>query len=90
MIFSVINKSPHKCLAVPIEAMIDDKLHSLFVVQDGVLRKKYVETGLDDGNYIEILSGLSDGEIVVISETEGLRENTAVEIILSEEDEDDG
>lgn len=87
---SVINKSPHKCLAVPIEAMIDDKLHSLFVVQDGVLRKKYVETGLDDGNYIEILSGLSDGEIVVISETEGLRENTAVEIILSEEDEDDG
>lgn len=86
----VINKSPHKCLAVPIEAMIDDKLHSLFVVQDGVLRKKYVETGLDDGNYIEILSGLSDGEIVVISETEGLRENTAVEIILSEEDEDDG
>ena len=82
---SIVNKNPHKCLAVPIDVMFDDKLQSLFVVENGILKRKNVKTGINDGNYIEILSGLSQGDIVVTSETEGLKENTEIEVHFDEE-----
>ncbi|MBQ9486457.1 MAG: hypothetical protein IJU91_01455, partial [Selenomonadaceae bacterium] len=82
---TVIIKMPKRCLSVPVDAMVDDKWRSLFVVKDGVLKRKIVETGIDDGKYIEIVSGIDDGEIVVISETEGLQEGTAIEVNLVEE-----
>ena len=82
---SISTGLPHKCLAVHLSAMIDDKNHSLFVVlPDGTLKKKFVESGIDDGNYIEIVSGLSEGEQVVISETEGLTDGISVEVKLEE------
>ncbi len=75
---TIIGKMPKKCLAAP----MDDKMPSLFVVEDGILKRKRVTIGIDDGTYIEILSGLSSGEMVVTSETEGLQEGTAVEVLL--------
>jgi len=82
---TITNKIPKKCLSVPTDAMLDDQYRSLFVVENGVLKKKYVTAGLDDGKYVEILSGLSAGEIVVTSETGGLQEGTAVEVNLEED-----
>jgi len=82
---------PYKCLTVPLAAMIDDKKHSLFVVlPDGTLKKKFVESGTDDGTYIEILSGLDEGEIVVISETGGLTDGMNVDVKLEESVKADG
>jgi HlyD family secretion protein len=37
----------------------------VFVIKDGLARKKIVKTGISSDMYIEILSGLSDGEEVV-------------------------
>lgn len=82
---TITNKVPKKCLSVSTDAMLDDKFHSLFVVENGVLKKKNVTAGLDDGKYVEILSGLSAGDIVVTSETSGLQEGTEVEVNLEED-----
>ena len=43
-----------------------------------------MRTGTNDGSYIEVLSGLSEGEIVVTSGMEGLADGVHAEIILDE------
>ena len=61
-----------KLLTVPLAAMIDSNHDSVF-------------TGSDDGNYIEIISGLSEGETVVTSAAEGLEEGMKATVTLMEE-----
>ena len=49
----------------------------VFVAKDGdTIEERTVKTGTDDGSYIEILGGLTEGETVVTSGTEGLRSGT--------------
>ena len=43
-----------------------------------------MRTGTNDGSYIEVLSGLSEGEIVVTSGMEGLADGVHAEVILDE------
>ena len=42
--------------------------------------------GSSDGKYIEIISGLSEGDIVITSETEGIKEGTLIEVTLEGDD----
>lgn len=81
---SVKSDLPYKCLTVPISAMIDDKWHSLFIVENGLLKQRRVVTGISDGKYVEILSGLSEGEIVITSGTDGLQEDIQIEVTVEE------
>ena len=54
---------------------------SVFVVgADGILEKRSVQTGVDDGDYVEILAGLSPGETVVVSGMKGLSDGAKAEI----------
>ena len=58
-------------LTVPLAAMIDLKKNAVFVVTpENTLERRTVKTGVDDGNYVEIISGLSEGETVVTSAAE--------------------
>ena len=71
------------CLSVPLSAMVDNVRSAVFVVrQDGTLEKRNVRTGVDDGKYVEILSGLSEGEIVVISGMKGLTDGVKADVEL--------
>ena len=74
---------PRKFLTVPLAAMIDSSRSAVFVVtaQD-TLERRAVKTGVDDGNYIEIVSGLQEGETVVTSESEGLQNGMKVTVTL--------
>ena len=71
-----------KCLTIPLTATVDDTHSSVRVVEDGILKIRKIVAGADDGKYLEIISGLSEGDIVVTSDTEGLKEGTKVEITL--------
>ena len=51
---------------------------------DGTIERRTVRTGTNDGSYIEVLSGLTEGEIVVTSGMEGLADGVHAEIILDE------
>ncbi|MBR2773462.1 MAG: efflux RND transporter periplasmic adaptor subunit [Selenomonadaceae bacterium] len=73
-----------KFLTVPLAAMIDSNRNAVFVVtaQD-TLERRAVKTGVDDGNYIEIIWGVQEGETVVTSAAEGLMDGMKVTVTLT-------
>ena len=56
----------HDALAVPVTAVgSEDGASTVMRVRDGTVERVIVETGIRDGGFVEILSGLSDGDTVV-------------------------
>lgn len=73
-------------LSAPLAAMIDSNHNSVFVLTDKeTIERRAVQTGADDGNYIEIISGLSEGETVITSASEGLEDGMKVTVTLGGE-----
>jgi membrane fusion protein, multidrug efflux system len=70
-----------KILAVPPSALVEQgQLTGVFVVNaDGTAEYRLVKTGRALGNQVEILSGLSDGERVAVSELDQLKQGVRVE-----------
>ena len=84
----VVLKTMHsmRLLTVPLAAMIDSSRSAVFVVTpENTLERRAVSTGADDGNYIEILWGVREGETVVTSASEGLKDGMKVTVTLIEE-----
>lgn len=74
---SLQSRTGHEGLAVPLAAMTDNSRNRVYVAKYGdTIEERTVKTGTDDGSYIEILEGLTAGETVVTSGTEGLRSGT--------------
>ena len=72
-------------LTVPLAAMIDSNDDAVFVVTtENKLERRSVKRGTDDGNFVEILSGLSEGETVITSAAEGLENGMKVTVTLTE------
>jgi RND family efflux transporter MFP subunit len=61
--------------SVPVQALIreGDKASVLVVNTNGVLEQRSVQVGLQTSNDAEIVSGLEDGERVVVSDRSGLK-----------------
>ncbi len=84
---SVRAERPDSCLVVPLSAMTDAAKDEVFTVRpDGKIERKDVETGTNDGTYIEIRSGLKEGDVVVVESFEGLENDMRVQVTI----EDDG
>ena len=76
-------KRSRRFLTVPLAAMIDSNRNAAFVLtaQDTIERRP-VQTGVDDGEYIEIISGVKEGETVITSAAEGLEDGMKVTVTL--------
>ncbi|MDR4505178.1 MAG: efflux RND transporter periplasmic adaptor subunit [Candidatus Scalindua sp.] len=67
--------------ALPVSAFIRDKGHdSVYVVENNRAREKRVETGRSLGSMVEILSGLEEGDRVVLSPTRKIKDEKKVKI----------
>lgn len=76
----------HRFLTVPLASMIDSNRSAVFVVTpQNTLERREVKTGVDDGSYVEIVSGLREGETVITSAAGGLEEGTKVTVTLTAE-----
>jgi HlyD family secretion protein len=53
-------------LRVPTEAVLEGD-QVLFVAEDGLLESRQFKPGLANWNFIEVLSGLSEGDSIVLS-----------------------
>ena len=74
-------------MSVPVSAVLGTSQPAVFVFREGgTLERRQVKTGLTDGTYVEILSGLKEGETVVTSVTQGLNETMKVSPILKSDD----
>jgi RND family efflux transporter MFP subunit len=69
-------------VAVPREALVTSGTeHAVFVVADGIARRRVVQTGLLGETLAEITSGLAEGERVVVAGVDFLRDGTAVNVV---------
>jgi multidrug efflux pump subunit AcrA (membrane-fusion protein) len=53
----------------------------LFVVEDGLAKWRYVEIGLENEEYAEILDGVQDGEPVIVEGHFTLAHDARVKIV---------
>lgn len=63
---------PQNCLTVLITAMTSPARNKVFVVNDGKIYRHEIETGSDDGIFIEVVKGLKENELVVTNGTDAL------------------
>lgn len=77
----IITEKREEVLVVPIEAIIyQGGKETLFVVEANIARLREVKVGLNDGEVVEIISGLKDREKVIIEGGYGLKDGTRVRI----------
>lgn len=72
----------HQAILLPRKALlaIDDSVN-VFVVKDGIATKQAVTVGYQEGEVVEILTGLTGNEHVVITGHQNLRDKAPVEIV---------
>ena len=79
-------KANQTLLTAPLAAMANSARTQTFVVKsDGTLEKRTIVAGADDGQYVEIISGLSEGEVVVTSGMSGLEDGMKAEVTMRED-----
>ena len=79
---NIVYASHEQALLIPRVAVVsEDSTPAVFVVEDGVARRRPVRTGLAAGADIEILEGLTDADNVVVVGQSGLKDGTEVEAV---------
>lgn len=70
---TIITAEEQEVLLLPVEAVnMDNSGNFCFVIENGVLAKKYITTGISSIEYIQVLDGLAQGDEVVTSAYMGL------------------
>lgn len=79
----IVSDEKAAALCVPSDAVIVKSGKSIVVVVDdeGIPWYNEVETGIDDGEYVEIVSGISEGETIVVLGQQYAKEGVAVNIV---------
>jgi HlyD family secretion protein len=76
----ILTKTVKQVLAVPVasitlkdkDSAVDEKEEVVFVVNNNVVIKRAITTGIQDTRYIQILSGLKPGDVVVSAPYEAI------------------
>jgi HlyD family secretion protein len=78
---TVITSSKPNVLQMPQEAVFtQDKLKYVYIVNQGTLSQKQVTTGISGDINVEILSGINEGDQVVLNPSKNLREGLKVRV----------
>ena len=80
----LIRLTEHRALTVPLSAVSDNRQYVFVETAQNTLERRKISVGADDGKFIEILSGLKEGEVVITSATKGLEEGMKVTVTLAE------
>jgi membrane fusion protein (multidrug efflux system) len=79
---SIVYDQRENALQIPRGALIEDDAGTrVFVVEEGIARRRAVETGYSERGMVEILSGLSDDDVIVTVGQVGLKDESKVTII---------
>jgi RND family efflux transporter MFP subunit len=71
--------SREAALVVPQKAIVDDKY--VFLAEGGTARRKEVRLGLQNADVVEILSGLKEGDVVIVEGNYGLENGSRIEVL---------
>lgn len=76
-----LREGTRPALLVPQTALVErGQLEMIFVTQDGKARMRLVKSGQKKGDSVELLSGVQDGETVIVENTDLLRDGQPVEV----------
>jgi membrane fusion protein (multidrug efflux system) len=78
---SLVLQEKRDALAIPVQAINRREGHITVLVVDreNKVQERKIQTGLETPNDVEVVSGLSDGDLVVIGNRSQLRSGTAVQ-----------
>lgn len=62
---------------------IEDGKQIVYIEKNGKVEMREVETGLDNGTYIEVINGIKDGEEIVVKGQNYLQNNSVVKVVNS-------
>ena len=81
-VFIKTDKS-YEGLCIPLSGLADSSRSSAFVwnSEKKAMEKRDIKTGSDDGTYIEVFSGLKEGEIVVKDEYNDIKDGVIIEVL---------
>jgi len=80
----IVRETRSDATIVPMEAVIRELQNAhVFVVDDGVARKRTVELGLQEGARVEVLEGIAPGETLITAGQGGLKDSSPVKILDS-------
>lgn len=68
-------------LKIPSKCVLGTTKKSVFVVENGVSKRVPIVTGIESGGFVEIISGLTQNDLVVLKGAEILREGMKVKIL---------
>lgn len=72
-------------LVMPKAALSVDSIgDTVFVVGDGVAGRREVELGFAEGDSVEVMSGLADGDQVVVVGQDGLSDGTPIQVLAAD------
>ncbi len=71
----------------PLQAVINTyKGKSIFIVEDGKAVQRFVATGYENGNSVQILDGVSPGEQAIVSGAEKVRDGLTIDVVQNTRD----
>lgn len=77
--FDIAYEKHSAALTIPSSALVrEDKLAAVYVVKDGAAVRKPVVTGIESNGLVEIVSGLEEGEQIIVSGQSSLRDGSKV------------
>jgi membrane fusion protein (multidrug efflux system) len=77
--FTIAYEKHEDALLIPSVAVVEeDEETSVYVVADGAVVRRIVETGITTGQQVEVLSGLAEDEEIVVVGQSGLRDGSKV------------
>jgi len=77
--FTIAYETHEDALLIPASALVrEDDESAVYVVADGRVERRIVETGIEAANRIEVLTGLAENEQIVVLGHSGLRDGSKV------------
>ncbi|MGQ9705978.1 MAG: efflux RND transporter periplasmic adaptor subunit [bacterium] len=82
----ITTSEPRKMLFIPVDALVKRSIegvekYSVFVVEDGFAKERNIETGIVDFDRIQIISGLSEGEHIVVRGLTTIKSGMKVNVV---------
>jgi len=77
--FSIAYEKHENVMVIPASALIkEDNVAIVYVVSDGAVERRIIETGIESADKVEVLRGLGADEAIVVTGQSGLRDGSRV------------
>jgi membrane fusion protein (multidrug efflux system) len=78
---AIVRESKPNAVLLPRQAVLRELQSAhVFVAENGIARKRTVELGLEESEFVEAVSGVAAGEQVIVAGQGGLRDQTPIQL----------